>query len=342
MAVARPTHVHFVGSIALDSVDEVFRTCGKTLGRRIKRLPDGEPGGRRLWISWQLPLLRASPYLEPMPGVPLEALAPLRLAEGVKPEDISFGELGYCREARISYQDFVAARERGDIAPETRFQVSLPTPFAVISTFVREGLEPVFAAYERAMIREAEEICAAIPLQDLCIQWDVCIEMLIWDGQPSIVPPLPGKEQIIPQSIGRLCDAIPADVEVGIHLCYGDMDARHFIEPQDMGRMVSLANAIAAAATHPLAYVHMPVPIARDDEAYFAPLRDLELDEGTEVYLGLVHDDGHVAVQRRIAAASRFLPTFGVATECGIARKRTPEMVKRLIRAHAEATTEPA
>ncbi|MGZ8281808.1 MAG: hypothetical protein ACXWUN_02505 [Allosphingosinicella sp.] len=342
MAVARPTHVHFVGSIALDSVDEVFRTCGKTLGRRIKRLPDGEPGGRRLWISWQLPLLRASPYLEPMPGVPLEALAPLRLAEGVKPEDISFGELGYCREARISYQDFVAARERGDIAPETRFQVSLPTPFAVISTFVREGLEPVFAAYERAMIREAEEICAAIPLQDLCIQWDVCIEMLIWDGQPSIVPPLPGKEQIIPQSIGRLCDAIPADVEVGIHLCYGDMDARHFIEPQDMGRMVSLANAIAAAATHPLAYVHMPVPIARDDETYFAPLRDLELDEGTEVYLGLVHDDGHVAVQRRIAAASRFLPTFGVATECGIARKRTPEMVKRLIRAHAEATTEPA
>ncbi|MGZ8359888.1 MAG: hypothetical protein ACXWUX_05155 [Allosphingosinicella sp.] len=342
MAVARPTHVHFVGSIALDSVDEVFRTCGKTLGRRIKRLPDGEPGGRRLWISWQLPLLRASPYLEPMPGVPLEALAPLRLAEGVKPEDISFDELGYCREARISYQDFVAARERGDIAPETRFQVSLPTPFAVISTFVREGLEPVFAAYERAMIREAEEICAAIPLQDLCIQWDVCIEMLIWDGQPSIVPPLPGKEQIIPQSIGRLCDAIPADVEVGIHLCYGDMDARHFIEPQDMGRMVSLANAIAAAATHPLAYVHMPVPIARDDEAYFAPLRDLELDEGTEVYLGLVHDDGHVAVQRRIAAASRFLPTFGVATECGIARKRTPEMVKRLIRAHAEATTEPA
>ncbi|MGZ8312307.1 MAG: hypothetical protein ACXWUR_09615 [Allosphingosinicella sp.] len=342
MAVARPTHVHFVGSIALDSVDEVFRTCGKTLGRRIKRLPDGEPGGRRLWISWQLPLLRASPYLEPMPGVPLEALAPLRLAEGVKPEDISFGELGYCREARISYQDFVAARERGDIAPETRFQVSLPTPFAVISTFVREGLEPVFAAYERAMIREAEEICAAIPLQDLCIQWDVCIEMLIWDGQPSIVPPLPGKEQIIPQSIGRLCDAIPADVEVGIHLCYGDMDARHFIEPQDMGRMVSLANAIAAAATHPLAYVHMPVPIARDDETYFAPLRDLELDEGTKVYLGLVHDDGHVAVQRRIAAASRFLPTFGVATECGIARKRTPEMVKRLIRAHAEATTEPA
>ncbi|WP_114955080.1 hypothetical protein [Sphingosinicella terrae] len=343
MAEVRPTHVHFVGSIALDSVEEVFRTCGKTLGRRLKRLPDGEPGGRRLWVSWQLPLLRASPYLEPLPGVPLEALAPLRLAEGVQPGEIGFGELGYCREARISYQDFAAARGRGEIAADTRFQVSLPTPFAVISTFVRgEGMLAVAAAYEQAMIREAQAICAAIPHEDLCIQWDVCIEMLIWDGQPSIVPPLPDKQQVLPPALARLCDAIPTDVEVGIHLCYGDMDAKHFVEPADMGAMVSLANAIAATAEHPLAYVHMPVPIARDDETFFGPLRELALDPGTEVYLGLIHDDGAEGAARRIAAARTSLDAFGVATECGIARKRTPEMVRRLISAHAQATAEPA
>lgn len=343
MGSDRPQHVHFVGSIALDSVEEVFRTCGTELGRRLKRLPDGEPGGRRLWISWQLPLLRASPYLEPMDGVPLEALAPLQLRSGVKPEEIGFGELGYSREARISYQDFVAARERGEIAAGTRFQVSLPTPFAVISTFVRgEGMLAVLAAYERAMIKEAQDICAAIPHDDLCIQWDVCIEMLIWDGQPSIVPPLPGKEQILPPALGRLCDSIPADVEVGIHLCYGDMDAKHFIEPQDMGAMVSLANAIAAAAAHPLAYVHMPVPISRHDDAYFAPLQDLKLGERSEVYLGLIHEDGAEGARSRIRGASKHLRDFGVATECGIARKRTPEMVKRLIRTHADATAEPS
>ena len=32
--------------------------------------------------------------------------------------------------------------------------------------------------------REVEAVCAAIPHHDLCIQWDVCHEMLIWDGQP--------------------------------------------------------------------------------------------------------------------------------------------------------------
>ena len=55
-----PDKVHFVGSIALDSVEEVFRTLGSVLGNRLRRVPDGEPGGRRLWISWQYPLLRAS------------------------------------------------------------------------------------------------------------------------------------------------------------------------------------------------------------------------------------------------------------------------------------------
>ncbi|MCY4564096.1 MAG: hypothetical protein OXE40_06385, partial [Gammaproteobacteria bacterium] len=82
----RPTGVHFVGSIGLDTVDDVFKTCGRVLGRRLKRLPDGEPGGRRLWISWQVPLLRASPYLRPV-GDPMD-LVPLEVAPGVNPEDI--------------------------------------------------------------------------------------------------------------------------------------------------------------------------------------------------------------------------------------------------------------
>jgi hypothetical protein len=59
-----PDKVHLVGSIGLDTAEEVFRTVGKVLGRRIRRVPDGEPGGRRMWISWQYPLLRASPFLK--------------------------------------------------------------------------------------------------------------------------------------------------------------------------------------------------------------------------------------------------------------------------------------
>ena len=73
MASYTPTHVHLVGSIGLGGVEEVFRTVGPALGRRLRRIPDGEPGPRRLWVSFQYPLLRSSPFLRPDPS---GALAP--------------------------------------------------------------------------------------------------------------------------------------------------------------------------------------------------------------------------------------------------------------------------
>ena len=62
MTSTSPQHVHLVGSIGLDNVPEIFGTLGKGLGRRLKRVPDGEVGGRRLWVSWQYPLFRANPF----------------------------------------------------------------------------------------------------------------------------------------------------------------------------------------------------------------------------------------------------------------------------------------
>ena len=96
-------NVHLVGSIGLDTVDEVFATVGKMLGPHLRRIPDGEVGGRKLWISWQYPLLRASAFLRPDPSGairPTNRFPLLTLGEGVAPADVNFGELGYAREAR--------------------------------------------------------------------------------------------------------------------------------------------------------------------------------------------------------------------------------------------------
>src|ERR1700742_3073595 len=133
-----PCGAHLVGSVAVDSVENVFRSAGRLLGRRLKRVPDGEPGGRRLWISWQYPLLRANAYLtiDTSQGLTQAGMFPkLRLADGVTWEDIHFGELGYAREARASYQDFLTARAKGDLPANARFQVCFPTPMAVIVPF---------------------------------------------------------------------------------------------------------------------------------------------------------------------------------------------------------------
>ncbi|HEX3937038.1 MAG TPA: hypothetical protein VHX43_05985, partial [Xanthobacteraceae bacterium] len=185
--------VHLVGSIGLETVDEVFASVGHLLGPHLRRIPDGEVGGRRLWISWQYPLLRASPFLRPDPSGairPTNRFPLLTLGEGVAPSDLRFGELGYAREARASYLDFVAARDNGTLPKGIRFQVCLPTPLAVVSSVVVPAVMPVVeAAYEKAMIAEVAALCRHIPHRDLCIQWDVCNEMVIWDGQPSAAVP---------------------------------------------------------------------------------------------------------------------------------------------------------
>jgi hypothetical protein len=338
-------NVHLVGSIGLDTVDDVFRTVGATLGPHLRRIPDGEVGGRRLWISWQYPLLRASVFLQPDPSGairPTNRFPLLTLADGVAPQDVRFGELGYAREARASYLDFAAARDNGVLPKGIRFQVCLPTPFAVVSSVVVPAVLPaVEAAYERAMMGEVAALCRHIPHHDLCVQWDVCNEMVVWDGQKSDAVPSNVPREALVERMQRLCATVPDDVELGLHLCYGDFGARHFVEPRDAAKMVEFANALAKSIKQKLAYIHMPVPIARSDDAFHRPLRDLKLADGTELYLGLVHaKDGVEGARARIAAARRYAPAFGVATECGMARARSEATVRGLLKIHAEVCAE--
>jgi methionine synthase II (cobalamin-independent) len=207
----------------------------------------------------------------------------------------------------------------------------------VSSVVVADALPAVEAAYERAMTAEIAALCRHIPHHDLCIQWDLCNEMIIWDGQTTEAAPHPEPREALLARMRRLCRAVPDDVGLGLHLCYGDFAGKHFVEPQDAGKMVSFANALVQSIAHPLAYIHMPVPIERADDGFHRPLRDLKLPAGTELYLGVMHaKDGAEGTRARIAAARRYAPAFGIATECGMARARSEETVRKLLQIHAE------
>jgi hypothetical protein len=332
---------HLVGSIGLDTVEEVFRTVGKLLGPYLRRIPDGEVGGRKLWISWQYPLLRASTYLKPDPSGAVRVtnrFPLLTLSDGVAPADVRFGELGYAREARASYLDFVAARERGELPSDIRFQVCLPTPFAVVgSVVVADAFPAVEAAYERAMIAEVAALCRHIPHRDLAIQWDLCNEMIVWDGQRTEAAPHADEpREALLARMTRLSRAVPDDVELGLHLCYGDFAGKHFVEPKDAAKIVEFANALTRAIEHKLAYIHMPVPVDPSDDAFHRPLRGLALGAGIELYLGVVHArDGVDGTKVRMAAARGYAPEFGIATECGMARARSEATVRQLLQIYA-------
>jgi methionine synthase II (cobalamin-independent) len=188
------------------------------------------------------------------------------------------------------------------------------------------------------MLGEVARIAAAIPHEDLALQWDVCVEMVQWDGRWQNAPQFPGMEQVFAAMFRRLSKAVPEDIELGFHLCYGDLDAAHFIEPTDATKMVELANLITASAGRPVAYVHMPVPVNRTDDAYYEPLCGLRLPPGTELYLGLVHvSDGVVGTRHRMAMAGKYVRDFGIASECGISRGRHPDLAAEFMRVYAGA-----
>jgi hypothetical protein len=67
----------------------------------------------------------------------------------------------------------------------------------------------------------------------------------------------------------------------------------------------------------------------------------LQLSPATRLYLGVVHADGAEATKKRIAAAGKHVTDFGIATECGMARQRTPELVQTLLDVHAACAREP-
>jgi hypothetical protein len=192
----------------------------------------------------------------------------------------------------------------------------------------RAAVEPI---YEEALLRALARIQAEIPAHDLAIQWDVAPDIGIIEGVPFLRPWFSPVHEGIVERILRLADKVNEDVEMGFHLCYGDFEHKHWMEPNDTGTMVGIATAILERAKHPVKWFHMPVPKSRDDLAYFAPLQKLlgPLERGhTEFYLGLVHPNDEEGTKRRIRAAGEagVEIAFGVATECGMGRTPVDEL----------------
>jgi hypothetical protein len=336
------TDVLLVGSVPLETAREVFQICSTALGNHLIALPDGEVGARKSWIQCQaLFVFDGHPALETVTRPKsADRLASdyndnwsFRLRLGVA--DIKFDDLRYARWAAESYEIFREMRQQGDIPAATRFQVSLPTPLGGSASFFQslQDRELIYPAYEAAMLHEVATICEKIPHRDLALQWDVCLEVLEIAAGLHLLAADPWARTAA--EFDRIARAIPADVMLGFHFCYGDLAHHHMVEPEDLGLSVRMAALAISQSNRRVDWIHMPVPINRSDEAYFAPLRDLRGGD-TKVFLGLIHlEDGVQGSLARARIARRHLKGFGIATECGLGRRRG-ETLPELLRIHRE------
>jgi hypothetical protein len=341
-----PRNVHLVGSVPLANAHDVFVAVSTALGPRLRRIPDGETGERSDWIAHLEPVFAEHPALEKSDEVfRLHASAPgrtrYRLRPGAAAKDVTFGNLFYADIALQSYEVFARLKRQGTIPPHCRFQVDLVPAHSVIWLFLQDDLHrELDPAYNDAVRREIDKLARAIPHDQLAIQFDVASAVFarLQRNEPNAYGR--NKEEML-ETFGRilvdLAHRVPADIELMFHFCYGDSNHRHVVEPGDMGDMVDLANYLARGIARPIELIHMPVPRDRFDDAYFEPLRRLELASATQLCLGLVHHtDGIAGTRRRLATAEKYVQNFAIATECGFGR-RAVGTIPELLRIHAAA-----
>jgi hypothetical protein len=352
--MATTRDILLVGSMRLASAEDVFRTVASFLGDQVRRIPDGETGiARSVWIQCQTPFFLGHPQLEMVEPDPdkLGAYRPARipaggiyaytqaeryngrarLRPGVSPSALHFDNLGYADWAQESYAIFKRLQSVGDVPASARFQVSLPSPRApLLSRVLPEELPKIAPSYEAGIFQEIARMAAAMPVGQLAIQWD-CTE------PPQYETASPEDRRDMLERLVRIGSHVPAGVELGYHLCYGDFEHRHSREPEDTGTLVEIANAIAAGVTRTIDWLHMPVPRSRSDDAYFTPLRHLRLHPETRLYLGLVHyTDGVEGARKRLMAAEKVVSDFGIATECGFGRRPRAQDIRELLGLHTQ------
>jgi hypothetical protein len=305
--------IHFVGSIPLPDTETVFRTLAGSAGPYLRRLPDGETVIRKTWIRFLQQVLADNPAIEVATDVPpfkftqwdgklLREIPRLRVKPGATPDPNTF-ETGYAEMAIASWKLFERLQRAGVIPAAVKFQISLPTPIApTYNNMVPSDRPRLLPALTQHLIAEVTKIAAVIPNDRIALQWDVCQEVLAWEGYYEKGPVDFRTETI--DVLTRIGGTVPGAIELGYHLCYGSPADEHCVQPKDMAIMVEIANATSAGVARSIQFFHMPVPKGRTDDAYFAPLDNLRLHPETELYLGLIHHDD----RRRRHGAARCRP----------------------------------
>ncbi len=321
-----PDGVHFNGSVNLADTETVFRELAARVGDLADAYPDGETGERANWVLFQGPHLAAVDGLVRAASqtVAGDQLPQLRVADGVNVDALDFGDVGYARAYAASYQTFRRLRDQRVIPAGTRFQVQYPTPTAVLTAHIDPAdHERVLAGYERALFDDLAHLLDQLPHDEVQLQWDVAVEIVTIEQTGSA----PLTEELT-RRLARCVDQVPADVPVGLHLCYGDYKHRHLIEPTSLHTQIDVLTRTRRQARRSIDRVAFTVPQYQHADTYFQPLADLD-PAPTRVYFGIVpyHPDEQApdTTARQVSLIDRYLPEWGISTECGMGRAEAAE-----------------
>jgi hypothetical protein len=321
---AVPRELLLTGGVPLRPAAAVFEAVAGHLGTLAPRIPDGEQLG---WMQAVFHRLRGNEALEAASEVTQAARTEstphrlFRLRPGRKSADLVLGPNGFADNAFESYRQLRELKAAGIVDPVIRLQVTVPGP-GTLAFSVQIPPEELLPVAARALADEVSTIASALPHDEITVQIDPPIEVEHEEhlANPALDLPLHQtfdrtRDQML-ASVAALSEAVPADVELGIHICsVWNTDPA---SGQDNSVLVDFTNALAAAFPRPIGYVHFPIPPEHSAADYEA-LRALRLGSETTLFLGLINMvDGVEGAKRRLALAQAVVEDFGVAFWCGL------------------------
>lgn len=341
-----------VGSVPLETAEDVFKTCGPTLGKHLPFIPDGEIDERIWWVNMlAYRVFHGHPEIDtvmrPPPENGVEKWRPkdrtelwqFKVKDGVK--QVHFGEpgwrLNYTKDAVHSYFMFRTMREKGLIPADVKFQVAIPLTNSAIDFFFHnpDDYPKIKPGFEAALRAEIAKMAELIPPDDLVIEWDCCMELMDLEGAFPWLPKTNVLERNV-APVANLSPHIPEAVGLGYHLCYGTLGGWPMVTGPDLHHAVEWSNAAVARSGRRVDFIHIPVLDTLDD-AYYAPLKNLKIGK-TAIYLGAIHNVADTErFKRRLALMKKYVPDFGLAAPCGWGRHR-PHEVPAIVGEHLLAS----
>ena len=346
-----------VGSVPLDTAEEVFRALAAPLGKWLAYVPDGEIGERQYWVDgFAYRVLNGHQDLEtirrPAPdegGVErwkprgLHDEFQFRVKPGVR--EVKFGDpgwrLGYARDAVNSYFVFKTLKKEGVIPKAVKFQVCLPLSHSAVSAFFPDPDDhaKIIPGVSLAFRAEIEKMVDKIPANELAIQWDLAVENRYLEAQLEKGGPEAGRREAerVMEPAKAICPFIPPEVDLGYHSCFGTLNGWPSRQPTSLLGTVLLLNAAVAASGRKVQFLHFPTT-GSVEEFFFSPLAGLKT-AGARVYVGAIHHlHGEGGLRRQLQLVRKYLKELGVAAPCGFGR--APERPGSLLSQKGPATSQ--
>ena len=350
-----------VGSLPFEDETSAMARAIALVGDRLVALPDGEigersdkypTGDRSQWVAGLAGRLAREPSLFSVvdagtmneQGFPVDFDSTVRLRPRLSPTKLGDRlHLGYDTAALRSWPHFEGLRSAAGL-PGLRMQVGLPTGLGIAVSLLNTPRALRYArSFAACLAREAAEVVRVVGAENLLFQIEAPIEVVAAHRVPRAAVGLPAR------SVVDLVHRLPAQVPVGVHLCYGDLNNIALIAPDNFDRLVAFANGITRRwpKSRTLAYLHLPFaagtsPPPVEPRAYRA-LRDLNLPPDASLVAGFVHEEPsmerleqllHVIEEARAGEVD-------VACACGLGRRSTDTAEELMRRCRQLADSSP-